>query len=100
MANYGYFIDLHERGSFIADVRDAQGKTIYEVRAGNELGEDEASPVDDGFMKHVEDIDGLQSYLLDLKLLQPGDRILTMRDFERDLEETEDADEQAEAPRP
>ena len=24
MANYGYYIDLHERGSFIADVRSAQ----------------------------------------------------------------------------
>lgn len=100
MANYGYYIDLHERGSFIADVRDAQGKTIYEVRAGNELGEDETSLVDDGFMKHVEDIDGLQAYLIDLKLLQPGDQILTMRDFERDLEESDDVVDAAETPRP
>lgn len=79
---FGYYINLDERGAFLADVRSAEGKTVFEIRAGNELGEDETSIFDDGFMRHKDDLRGLQDYLVQLGVLQPGDEILPMREFE------------------
>lgn len=79
---YGFYIDLDERGSFIADVRDANDKVVFEVRAGNELGEDETSIFDDGFMRDKNDLQGLQAYLVDLKVIGTDDEILGMREFE------------------
>ncbi|WP_240533969.1 hypothetical protein [Aeromonas veronii] len=35
---YGYYINLDERGDFYADVRDADGSTVFEIRAGESLG--------------------------------------------------------------
>ena len=62
---YEYRINLDERGTFYADVRNAAGKTIFEVRA-----EDEPLwLVEDGFMKHARDVDGLHSYLVDMSVL-------------------------------
>jgi len=60
---YFYHINLNERGSFRADVRNEDGKTVLEVLGGNELGEDESSLVDDGYMKHFKDVDGLAEYM-------------------------------------
>lgn len=80
---FGYFIDIDERGSFRADVRDETGKTVFEVLAGNELGEDESSLVDDGFMSHTSDIDGLQTYLQSMGVMSSSDTLLSMADFEK-----------------
>jgi hypothetical protein len=38
---YGYYINLNERGYFSADVRDINGKTVYEVKNEDEELEDE-----------------------------------------------------------
>lgn len=92
---YGYYIDLDERGSFEADVRDADGKTVYEVKAGNSLSEDETSIFDDGFMRDKSDVSGLASYLKDLDVIPDDAELLPMEAFEKALEER-----QAEAPRP
>jgi hypothetical protein len=67
-----YFINLDERGSFSADVRDAAGKTLFEIKAGNELEEGETSIFEDGFMKHKHDMDGLADYLTDLGIAPCG----------------------------
>jgi len=72
---YGYHVNLNERGSFYADVRNAEGVTVFEVRAGNEVGEDESSIFEDGFMSHAEDMDGLTDYLRDLAIIGAMDTV-------------------------
>lgn len=71
MKNYEYVIDLDERGSFLADVRDPDGRTVYEVRGGDELGEDDTSLVEDGFMRSFTDTDGLADHLRQMKIIEP-----------------------------
>lgn len=83
---YGYFIDLDERGGFRADVRDAEGKTVFEIRAGDELGEDETSIFDDGFMRHKGDLDGLQSHLRSLQVIPLDGEVLSSAEFEERLD--------------
>lgn len=73
---YSYSINLDERGSFYADVRNAAGDTVFEVRAGNELGEDESSIFEDGYMRDKHDLDGLAGYLRDLGILKSDDTIV------------------------
>lgn len=63
---YFYHINLNERGSFNADVRNEDGKTIFEIKAGNELEEGESSIFEDGFMKHHKDVDGLAEYMREM----------------------------------
>ena len=72
---YFYHINLDERGSFYADVRNSQGNTVFEIKAGDELGEDETSIFEDGFMKHKQDLNGLAHYLVDLGVIAKGDGI-------------------------
>lgn len=59
-AEFEYHINLNERGSFYADVRNTSGKTVFEIKAGNELKEGESSIFEDGFMKTIHDMDGLK----------------------------------------
>lgn len=82
---YGYFIDLDERGSFLADVRDLDGKTVFEVRAGDSLGEDETSLIDDGFMRDTRDISGLTDYLRSMNVIPSHASVVTMQEFEQAL---------------
>lgn len=94
---FGYYINLDERGDFNADVRNENGKTVFEIQAGASLGEDETSIFEDGFMRHKEDVAGLESYLKDLGVI-PGDaRVLPMVEFEQAME---DRLEVAGTPRP
>jgi len=51
---YYYCINLNERGSFYADIRDIYGNTVYEIFAGDMLESEESSIFDDGFMRHGE----------------------------------------------
>ena len=71
-----YHVNLNERGSFYADVRDKDGNTIYEVRGGNELGEDETDLVTDGFMRDLMDTRMLTEYLRDLSIIGHDDHII------------------------
>ena len=73
---YTYHINLNERGSFIADVRNAKGKTVYEIKAGDELGEDETSIFDDGYMKNIHDIGGLEEYLKEMQVIPNDAKII------------------------
>lgn len=72
---FEYFINLDERGSFYADVRNPQGKTVFEIKAGNELAEDESSIFEDGFMQDKNDLSGLTEYLQDLQVIGQNDTI-------------------------
>lgn len=80
---YGYYINNDERGDFQADIRDTKGVTVYEVKAGDSLGEDETSIFDDGFMKDRNDLAGLQEYLVGLKVIPAHATVLFMQEFER-----------------
>ena len=80
MANkYTYVIDLNERGEFHAHVENKKGKIIY-CFSNEEEGEScGVWLVSDGFMKHTKDVDGLQEYLIDMKII-PADSTLTLLD--------------------
>lgn len=75
-ATYTYHINLDERGSFYADVRNSSGKTVFEIKAGNEIGPDESSIFDDGFMKHPHDLDGLKQHLVNLGIMSPKTKLV------------------------
>ena len=96
-AIFGYYIDLDERGSFRADVRNADGETVFEVLAGDELQEGDSSIFEDGFMGHKNDLDGLTQYLRSLGTIPADANILPMADFEARLEEPEPEDEAEDA---
>lgn len=63
MKHYLYYINLDERGSFSADVRGPGGKTVLEIKGGNELAEGETSLVEDGYMRDFKDLNGLSDYM-------------------------------------
>jgi hypothetical protein len=70
MAKFYYYINLNERGSFSADVRNANGDTVFDIKAGNELEADESSIFEDGYMDHKDDLMGLYEYLVELEILR------------------------------
>jgi len=75
-AVFKYFINLDERGSFYADVRNTSGKTVFEIKAGNELKENETSIFEDGFMKNKYDLDGLKKYLVELGIMKQNQKLV------------------------
>ena len=68
---YTYHINLDERGTFYADVRNEAGKSVYELHAEDK----ELEQVEDGFMRHKSDIAGLGAYLLDLGIIKESDTL-------------------------
>lgn len=72
-----YHINLNERGSFSADVRNQSGETVYEIKAGSELADDESSIFDDGYMRNPDDLEGLKGYLVDLGIMQDQDELIS-----------------------
>lgn len=74
---FGYFINLHERGEFHADVRNEQQKSILEIK--------DSWIFEDGFMKNTEDLDGLRDYLLSIGLIHKNDQLLDGPEFEEKL---------------
>ena len=80
---FNYQIDLNERGSFRASVSSPDGETVFTIRAGNELGEDEASIFEDGYMKHIHDMKGLKEYLVQMGVMSKDDVIKDMNPGER-----------------
>lgn len=74
--DFSYIIDFDERGGFRAHVENPEGKVVYEFAAGNELPEGESSIFEDGFMKHKEDVKGLENYLKQLGILKKSDTLI------------------------
>jgi hypothetical protein len=75
-ATYSYYINLDERGSFYADVRNQNGNTVFEIKAGNELKEGESSIFEDGFMKNKNDIEGLRNHLIELGIMNKNQTLI------------------------
>jgi hypothetical protein len=69
---YFYFINYDERGGFCANVQDESGANVFDIKAGDELPEGETSIFDNGYMKHKNDLAGLESYLKDLGVIHPA----------------------------
>ena len=82
-ATFTYHIDLNERGSFVADVRNTSGKTVFTIKAGDELGADETSIFEDGFMKNIHDMDGLKEYMVEMGIMKPEQKLIDMQPGER-----------------
>jgi len=80
---FGYYINLDERGDFYADVRAPDGESVFEIRAEEDGS---LAPIEDGFMRHKEDLDGLRSWLVDLGILGADSELLPMSEFERRIE--------------
>jgi hypothetical protein len=67
--NLTLIVDLEERGMFYAHVENQNGKTVFAYSNEGENGwpdEDGLWIVNDGFMKHATDTEGLLEYLRDL----------------------------------
>jgi len=64
MDNFYYHINLDERGEFYADVRKQDGETVFEIK-GFDIFQD-------GFMKHKDDLVGLEKYLIELGIMKHG----------------------------
>ena len=83
----GYYVNLDERGDFYADVRNPDGETIFEIRAEEDGS---IALIEDGFMRHKTDLDGLRSHLVDLGLIGAEAELLPTDRFEARLDETPD----------
>lgn len=87
-ATFGYYINLDERGSFFADVRDDAGETIFEIRCEG----DDFWIFEDGWMESKLDVDGLADYMVDLGLITRGSTVLLSHEFEARNEMTYEED--------
>ena len=68
-------IDLDERGSFVGHVENQKGKTVFAFSNEDENGwpdEDGFWLIEDGFMRHGTDTDGLLEYLVSVGVVAPG----------------------------
>lgn len=69
--NYYVYKWYEERGHLTMSVEDKGNNYLWEYDNEN----DGTSPVDDGFMENLDDTDGLEKYLIDLKVL-PSNAVL------------------------
>ena len=75
---YGLYINLDERGSFNADVRDLEDKTIFQ------LEDDDAFEMQEqGFIRDLRDPDDYEDYMRDVGLIPKGGHVYDMQKFER-----------------
>lgn len=82
---FGYYVNLDERGDFYADVRDPSGTTIFELRAEEDGS---IALIEDGFMRHKTDLDGLTEHLVSLGLIGKETELLTSERFEARLDDS------------
>ena len=77
MSKYMYVIDLDERGYFSAHVTDAKTEQKIIFQFNNYDSENgELWLVEDGFIKHTEDVNGLFHYLVDMDILDSDDKLM------------------------
>lgn len=80
---FGYSVDLDERGSFRASVRNSRDECVFTVLGGDALPEDCTDLVTDGFMRHLRDLDGLRDHLQALGVMPGGAHLLDIDEAER-----------------
>jgi hypothetical protein len=92
---FGYYVNLDERGDFHADIRDPSGETIFELRAEQD---GTISLIEDGFMRHKTDLEGMRDHLVDLGLIGRDAELLPSDRFEARLDAEPELADQDEAP--
>lgn len=70
---YEYFINLDERGEFYADVRNPDGKTVFEIKCD---AESERHIFEEGWIKHKDDLEGLKAYMVELDIMEPDNTLV------------------------
>lgn len=86
-----HVVDMDERGEYRAHVEDIDGEDIFDI-GQNDDGDQEL--VADGFMKHVDDMAGLQHVLQQHHLIPHNGKVYANRsDFERAVEKYRPDDE-------
>ena len=79
-------VDLDERGLYRAHIEDEEGRIVFEYSNEEEVFDDEGEPtgeviygeipmIADGYMKHKDDIEGLENYLKEMEII-PKDSII------------------------
>lgn len=98
---YYRVVDLDERGSYRAHVEDQDGKIVFSYSNEEEIVDDEGEPTGeteegelwltrDGFMKHVDDIAGLEEYLKDTGFIEKDADLLDQTQMEsKELDEAD-----------
>lgn len=79
--NFGYFVNLDERGLFNADVRDHAEMSVFTIVSMDQLNE----MIDDGFLRHTTDTDGLFDYLVSRDILNNDDELHDAKTYEQVL---------------
>ena len=67
---FGYYVNFDRPDGFFADVRNAVGKTVYELR--------DTTIVDTGTMRHKHDVLGLRNHLVKEGVMTPDQILLLM----------------------
>ncbi|MSU91880.1 hypothetical protein GE300_20095 [Rhodobacteraceae bacterium 2CG4] len=80
---YGHFVNLDERGDYYADVRDANENTVFEIRANDDGSID---LIEDGYMTHSQDLEGLEEYLKEMEIIPMEAELLDRDSFETRLD--------------
>jgi hypothetical protein len=75
---YGLYINLDERGSFNADVRDLNDKTIFQV-----IDDDAFEMSEQGLIRDLHSPDDYEDYMRDVGLIPKGGHVYDMGKFER-----------------
>ena len=73
---YVYNIHHNERGEFLATVDDLAGNEVYRIQTNDE---GVIEQIQDGFMKNVEDITGLEQYLISINIIPENAEIMEKR---------------------
>lgn len=75
---YHYIVDLDERGIYKAHVEHSEtGQTVFELSNEDEDGNtSDLWIIEDGFMRHTEDMRGLERYLRGHKIIGQFDEII------------------------
>lgn len=66
-----YSVNLDERGDFQMHVENHNGDEVFSIDDIDDL----QNIIDDGFMKHKEDYDGLEEHLKDMGIMQKNDTL-------------------------
>jgi hypothetical protein len=78
---YTYHIDLNERGTFKAHVENTKGKYVFVIDIPCWDDDTESNIFLDGFMKHDEDISGLERYLKQLGIMKENYELVRGIDY-------------------
>ena len=67
---YGYYVNFDRPDGFFADVRNAVGKTVFELH--------DTQIIESGLMRHKRDVSGLRDYLVGQGLMDRQQMLLLM----------------------